>query len=54
MGRKYDVDEAAMGSLAVVQSKMQTPRNKLRGIKRKRNLNLLEASFGESHSKRLT
>jgi hypothetical protein len=32
---------------------MKTPRSKLRGIKRKIPLNLLEASFGESHPKRL-
>jgi hypothetical protein len=32
---------------------MKTPRSKLRGIQRKKALNLLEASFGESHPKRL-
>ena len=32
---------------------MKTPRSKLRGIKRNIPLNLLEASFGESHPKRL-
>ena len=31
---------------------MKTPRSKLRGIKRKITLDLLEASFGESHPKR--
>jgi hypothetical protein len=31
---------------------MKTPRSKLRGIRRKKALNLLEASFGESHPKR--
>ena len=31
---------------------MKTPRSKLRGIKRKIPLNLLEAGFGESHPKR--
>ena len=31
---------------------MKAPRSKLRGIKRKIPLNLLAASFGESHPKR--
>lgn len=31
---------------------MKTPRSKLRGIRGKISLNLLEASFGESHPKR--
>ena len=37
----------------IAEYKMKTPRSKLRGIKRKITLNLLEASFGESHPKRL-
>ena len=40
-------------SSSLKQTKMKTPRSKLRGFKRKIPLNLLEASFGESHPKRL-
>ena len=39
--------------IILVSDNMKTPRSKLRGFKRKIPLNLLEASFGESHPKRL-